>query len=413
MLNSTNCSFLPSLFRGSALFLKLFMSDWPHNTNNDKPTGHPFFLPTGNGEAIRGTPIMQGPPNPTIMYSAVPYPAPMYNSRSPQLPLDPSRNKVLPKSAMSNPIFFFQPNGRLCPSDPSRMCFSEEMKENNDYYTLNPPVPQEISLPASSQSQVLSSVSEVSTGRGSAYLVPSGVFLHPFTNPVISPSANSIRPSFEMRPDFTAAQPMESVPEKGRGKKNVHSFLQFKGLRYVSYKSSSRSPFWNTMDHERERSLMATAPFAVFFQMFPWEVSNRLEILNVILRELYPSLPILGVVHNISPRSDTSFIAMISTDDLWNLIQRLRCRILMDHNGFWYADTLGQYMELKQYCEFLRYMPQRPRHAKTDGLPCMPLVVELSTAEQKREICGPSAPPSFDTIAPIRTVERHKVKKQT
>lgn len=190
---------------------------------------------------------------------------------------------------------------------------------------------------------------------------------------------------------------------------DVHTFLQQKGLRYVPYRSIRVV----TEAELNQKMQLAAAPLiSVFIQMFPCELRERVETLNNMIREVQsPYEPLMGYVESVYPRSETSFIAMFRTNDLWNLIQRLRCRVLMDRNGFWYAETMEQYMDLKYYCENIRRMPQQARHAKTDGLPCMPLVVELSTSEVQSAIKAPPAPPCFDEIAPIQAVERHRNKK--
>eukprot|EP00796_Vickermania_ingenoplastis_P004829 gene4829-3468_t len=191
-------------------------------------------------------------------------------------------------------------------------------------------------------------------------------------------------------------------------KNDVHTALQ-KTLRYIPYKGTARTT--SGADMERKLQLMGSPPISVFIQMFPCELRDRVEVLNQIIRKVVPSEPVMGIVEGVYPRSETSFIAMIRTDDLWNLVQKLRCRVLMDRHGFWYADTMAQYLEMKTYCESIRRMPQQARHAKTDGLPCMPLVVELSTSEVQSAIKAPAAPPCFDEIAPIQAVERHRAKK--
>lgn len=197
-----------------------------------------------------------------------------------------------------------------------------------------------------------------------------------------------------------------SVAHAGK-KGDVHTALRSL-LRYVLYTKGSVS----TPVTEREGDFAGVPAISVFIQMFPCEFRDRVEVLNCIIREVTsPEEPALGVVENVLPRSETSFIALIRTKDVWNLIQKLRCRVLMDRNGFWYAETMEQYLEMKKYCEGIRHMPQQARHVKTDGLPCMPLVVELSTSEVRSAIKAPAAPPCFDDIAPIQAVERRRPKK--
>ncbi|RNF03135.1 uncharacterized protein Tco025E_08242, partial [Trypanosoma conorhini] len=117
--------------------------------------------------------------------------------------------------------------------------------------------------------------------------------------------------------------------------------------------------------------------------------------------------PDIATVVGIEPRSETSFITLVRTNGVWQLIHKLRCRVLMDRHGFWYAENMEQYLRLKEYCESVRRLPQQMRHFQTDGLPCMPLVVELSRSVNAASVTSPPAPPPFDEVAPIATMERH------
>ncbi|KAH9599865.1 hypothetical protein LSM04_009592 [Trypanosoma melophagium] len=144
----------------------------------------------------------------------------------------------------------------------------------------------------------------------------------------------------------------------------------------------------------------------VFIQMFPCELRDRtIIVLNRVVEATCG--PDIATVVGIEPRSETSFIALVRTDRVWDLIHKLRCRVLMDRHGFWYAENFDQYMRLKEYCENVRRLPQQTRHFQTDGLPCMPLVVELSRSVDASAVTSPPADPSFDKVAPIATVERH------
>ncbi|ORC88551.1 uncharacterized protein TM35_000161890 [Trypanosoma theileri] len=149
----------------------------------------------------------------------------------------------------------------------------------------------------------------------------------------------------------------------------------------------------------------------IFIQMFPCELRDRtIIVLNRVVEATCG--PDIATVVGIEPRSETSFIALVRTNEVWHLIHKLRCRVLMDRHGFWYAENFDQYMRLKEYCEGVRRLPQQMRHFQTDGLPCMPLVVELSRSVDAAAVTSPSAEPSFDKVAPIATVERHRVRAQ-
>lgn len=209
---------------------------------------------------------------------------------------------------------------------------------------------------------------------------------------------------------YTSPLPSGSTGGAGGRKGNVHTALQQKGLRYIPYFTSPPRPL-TPSESERCAFLETQQEIPVFFQMFPCELKDRKEVLNTMLREMDPNAPIMGIVRSVTSRSETSFIAYIRSDMIWHLIQRARCRFLMDRHGCWYADTFEVYRSLKSYCENIRRMPQHNRHAVTDGLPCMPLVVELSTLVEEREIVAPPAEKCFDKEDPIQVVERHRNKK--
>lgn len=148
----------------------------------------------------------------------------------------------------------------------------------------------------------------------------------------------------------------------------------------------------------------------VFIQMFPCELHDRVEKLNRIL-EVTCGLE-MGTVTGVENRSETSFIAQVKTNSVFEVIYRLRYRALMDRHGFWYAEDLAQYRIMKEYCEEVRRLPQQIRHFQTDGLPCMPLVVELSRSVDEQCVAAhPRTPPTFDAILPMNSVDRHRAAR--
>ncbi|RNF03136.1 uncharacterized protein Tco025E_08243, partial [Trypanosoma conorhini] len=175
---------------------------------------------------------------------------------------------------------------------------------------------------------------------------------------------------------------------------NVHGTLQ-DALRYVPYRAvslgdesppvreSSRitteenvnlAPLYDTAN---KQSVDKYQLLPMFIQMFPCELRDRtIIVLNRVVEATCG--PDIATVVGIEPRSETSFITLVRTNGVWQLIHKLRCRVLMDRHGFWYAENMEQYLRLKEYCESVRRLPQQMRHFQTDGLPCMPLVVELS-----------------------------------
>ncbi|PWU84941.1 hypothetical protein C4B63_193g7 [Trypanosoma cruzi] len=162
-------------------------------------------------------------------------------------------------------------------------------------------------------------------------------------------------------------------------------------------------------DITKQRTLYKCQLIPIFIQMFPCELRDRtIIVLNRVVEATCG--PDIATVVGIEPRSETSFIALIRTNDVWHLIHKLRCRVLMDRHGFWYAENMEQYLRLKEYCESVRRLPQQIRHFQTDGLPCMPLVVELSRSVNAASVTSLPAPPSFDEVAPIATMERNRMK---
>ncbi|RNE98761.1 hypothetical protein TraAM80_08608 [Trypanosoma rangeli] len=231
----------------------------------------------------------------------------------------------------------------------------------------------------------------------------------------------------------TASTKAESMKEQypikvPRKSTNVYSTLQDK-LKYVPYGTAlpTNEPpkvdesFGMTGTENSNIALLHDADniklldknqlIPMFIQMFPCELRDRtIIVLNRVVEATCG--PDIATVVAIEPRFETSFIAFIRTNNVWQLIHKLRCRVLMDRHGFWYAENMEQYLRLKEYCESVRRMPQQMRHFQTDGLPCMPLVVELSRSVNAASVTSPPALPPFDEVAPIATMERRRMKSR-
>ncbi|TPP53035.1 hypothetical protein CGC21_0935 [Leishmania donovani] len=148
----------------------------------------------------------------------------------------------------------------------------------------------------------------------------------------------------------------------------------------------------------------------IFIQMFPCELRDRVGLLNRVIEATCGRDA--GLVQSFETRSETSFIAHVRTNNVWELIYKLRCRVLMDRFGFWYAADIDQYVRMKEYCESVRRLPQQTRHFQTDGLPCMPLVVELSRSLDRGLVPENTGPRCFDELVPIAAVDRHRSRLQ-
>ncbi|GET86671.1 hypothetical protein, conserved [Leishmania tarentolae] len=156
---------------------------------------------------------------------------------------------------------------------------------------------------------------------------------------------------------------------------------------------------------------LANAPvLPIFIQMFPCELRDRVGLLNRVI--VATCGRDAGLVQSFEARSETSFIAHVRTNNVWELIYKLRCRVLMDRFGFWYAANIDQYVRMKEYCESVRRLPQQTRHFQTDGLPCMPLVVELSRSVNRSLVRENTGPRCFDELVPIAAVDRHRSRLQ-
>ncbi|RNE98370.1 hypothetical protein TraAM80_08806 [Trypanosoma rangeli] len=177
-------------------------------------------------------------------------------------------------------------------------------------------------------------------------------------------------------------------PGRQRSGTNVHGSLQ--GIcAYYSYNLSAALKQYEQPDSHVAKTVEQVLP--VFIQMFPCELRDRtIIVLNRVVEATCG--PDIATVVAIEPRSETSFITLIRTNNVWQLIHKLRCRVLMDRHGFWYAENMEQYLRLKEYCESVRRLPQQMRHFQTDGLPCMPLVVELSRSVNAASVTSPPAP---------------------
>jgi hypothetical protein len=174
---------------------------------------------------------------------------------------------------------------------------------------------------------------------------------------------------------------------------NVHSTLGGI-LKYYPY-SALEAP---------SEGLSDATPVVLYARMFP------IELLNVFLETMVSILQQVAgdicAVESASACSESSGLVRVRTSRVWDVIHRARYRVLMDRHGFWYAESMDQYLQLKQYCENLRSMPQQERHFVTDGLPCMPLVLELSRNISRGDVNAPEAPPAFDEVVPFRGRKR-------
>lgn len=156
----------------------------------------------------------------------------------------------------------------------------------------------------------------------------------------------------------------------------------------------------------KNASSAVEAKVLIFIQMFPCELRDRVGVLNRVIE--CTCGPNIATVLEVETRSETSFVALVQTSAVWHLIYSLRCRVLMDRFGFWYAADMDQYLSMKRYCEGVRRLPQHERHFQTDGLPCMPLVVELSRSVDRQLLGANTAPPCFDSLVPIIVSERNR-----
>mmetsp|Transcript_68207 Transcript_68207/g.79391 ORF Transcript_68207/g.79391 Transcript_68207/m.79391 type:complete len:621 (+) Transcript_68207:288-2150(+) len=197
----------------------------------------------------------------------------------------------------------------------------------------------------------------------------------------------------------TPADPRDIGSRPNHGT-NVHDALAGK-LTFNAYRTDVKRP------SACLQTTTQTQTLPVFVQMFP---SEWIHDAKVVFQEVICAIcgPRCAVVERIEPRSETSFIAFVKTAQLWDLISALRCRCLMDRHGFWYASSWQQYLDMKTYCEVVRRMPQQQRHYKTDGLPCMPLVVELSRMVAIDSVLAPPATQvPFDTHLPMNDGTAH------
>lgn len=137
----------------------------------------------------------------------------------------------------------------------------------------------------------------------------------------------------------------------------------------------------------------------LFVQMYPYEHMENAQVIFDAVMCLICG-PGAGRAVGVEQRSDTSFLVHVQTGVVWHVLYNLRCRVLMDRHGFWYAGSLPQYLMMREYCDRLRNLPQHARHAAADGMPSLPLVVELARSVQQRTISAPSAPAPFDAQVP-------------
>jgi hypothetical protein len=184
--------------------------------------------------------------------------------------------------------------------------------------------------------------------------------------------------------------------------RNVHTALA--GVcRYVSY--NDPIPTSSIMvQHQSAASTAPSTPLPLFVQMFPSEHKEQFQLLFERILQLVCG-PAMATVHAAEPRSDTSFLVFLTTSCVWHVIHFLRCRVLMDRHGFWYAEDFSQFEALMQYCDRVRSLPPPQRNAATDGLPSRALVVELSRTAATVQ-GAPPAPAPFDAQLQMRAREQ-------
>ena len=86
-----------------------------------------------------------------------------------------------------------------------------------------------------------------------------------------------------------------------------------------------------------------------------------------------------GVVISCTAVTFNAVRATILSAAPFSLCHALRCRVMADRHGFWYARTYEAFLELREYCSNLRYISQQERHYITDGLASIPLIAEFAT----------------------------------
>lgn len=186
--------------------------------------------------------------------------------------------------------------------------------------------------------------------------------------------------------------------------RNVHTALA--GVcRYVSYNDPipTSSIMIQGGGAPNGGAAAPTTPLPLFVQMFPSEHKEQFQLLFERILQLVCG-PAIATVHAAEPRSDTSFLVFLTTTCVWHVIHFLRCRVLMDRHGFWYAEDFAQFEALMQYCDRVRSLPPPQRNAATDGLPSRALVVELSRTAATVQ-SAPPAPAPFDAQLQMRTRE--------
>ena len=183
--------------------------------------------------------------------------------------------------------------------------------------------------------------------------------------------------------------------------RNVHTVLA--GVcRYVSYNDPIPTSSIMIQGNQGPNSSSNT-PLPLFVQMFPSEHKEQFQLLFERILQLVCG-PAIATVHAAEPRSDTSFLVFLTTSCVWHVIHFLRCRVLMDRHGFWYAEDFAQFEALMQYCDRVRSLPPPQRNAATDGLPSRALVVELSRTAATVQ-GAPPAPAPFDAQLQMRARE--------
>jgi hypothetical protein len=105
-----------------------------------------------------------------------------------------------------------------------------------------------------------------------------------------------------------------------------------------------------------------------------------------------------GVVESAEQRTPATYQFLVRTAVVYHLIYNLRCRVLMDRHGFWYAEDLAQYSIMRSYCEGLNKLPQQVRRQRIDGMPSAMIFVYLNKNVDQSFITAPLAPQPFDML---------------
>jgi hypothetical protein len=229
-------------------------------------------------------------------------------------------------------------------------------------------------------------------------------------SPDQSPDSPELKEEQENVPKATAEAtgtvPQESVAPEVAGQRKSPR----KDIRHNFHSGLDSRCRFHKYPREEERGTAAEQPsdatetVPVQLQNFP---TGLLERANHILQFIFSvcCAPHAAAVQSVTPLTSNSLTALVTSTSVQRVIYALRARVMMDSEGFWYAEDIAQYQELVKYCRSIPQMTPAERRQRFEDIPLKPILIWVDPKFDPKGIMMDAAPPPFDSP------NREKVEK--